>query len=340
MSTLMGNVRHKCQVNRTLENLWNPLNSVMMASRQDQTKRAYDCAFKAFVNWCKVTSQSHMPASTETIALYLVSLVQTGSSKSTLNKAFYAISWFHKLEGVEYNPCDSSAWLKLCLDGCCRLVAKPVRKKEPISIETLKTFVYTYAGANCLLGDLRITTLVILSFAGFFRINEALKLRRSDIKFYPSHCSISIRNSKTDVYRLGNSLAIAWTGTLCCPVHLLERYLLAANITDSESEEYIFRAIMCESTSKLQKLRPDRNKALSYSTVRSIFLHKLTELGLNARDYGLHSLRSAGATISANNGTLDRLWKRHGRWVSEKSKDGYVADDLHRRLSVTLGLGL
>ena len=69
MSTLMGNVRHKCQVNRTLENLWNPLNSVMMASRQDQTKRAYDCAFKAFVNWCKVTSQSHMPASTETIAL-------------------------------------------------------------------------------------------------------------------------------------------------------------------------------------------------------------------------------------------------------------------------------
>ena len=44
--------------------------------------------------------------------------------------------------------------------------------------------------------------------------------------------------------------------------------------------------------------------------------------------------------VSANNGTLDRLWKRHGRWVSEKSKDGYVADDLHRRLSVTLGLGL
>ena len=51
---------------------------------------------------------------------------------------------------------DSSAWLKLCLDGCCRLVAKPVRKKEPISIETLKAFVYKYAGAKCLLGDLRI----------------------------------------------------------------------------------------------------------------------------------------------------------------------------------------
>ena len=48
-------------------------------------------------------------------------------------------------------------------------MAKPVRKKEYIFIATLKTFVYTYAGANCLLGDLRITTLVILSFAGFFK---------------------------------------------------------------------------------------------------------------------------------------------------------------------------
>ena len=56
-------------------------------------------------------------------------------------------------------------------------------------------------------------------------------------------------------------------------------YLLAANITDSESEEYIFRAIMCESSSKLQNLSADRNKAMSYSTVNSIFLHKLIELG-------------------------------------------------------------
>ena len=81
-----------------------------------------------------------MPASTETIALYLVSLVQTGTSKSTLNKVFYAISLFHKLEGVAYTPYDSSAWLKLCLDGCCRLVAKLVRKKESIYIDTLKAF--------------------------------------------------------------------------------------------------------------------------------------------------------------------------------------------------------
>ena len=58
----------------------NPFISVMMDSRQNQTNRADECAFEAFVNCCKVTSQSHMPDSTEILALYLVSLVQTGTS--------------------------------------------------------------------------------------------------------------------------------------------------------------------------------------------------------------------------------------------------------------------
>ena len=87
MSTLMESVKPT-----ELKKFVKSTNSVnMMASRQDQTKQAYECAFKAFVNWCKVTSRSRMPASSETIALYLVSLVQTGSSKSTFNKQIQRI---------------------------------------------------------------------------------------------------------------------------------------------------------------------------------------------------------------------------------------------------------
>ena len=131
-------------------------------------------------------------------------------------------------------------------------MAKPVRKKEPLSIDNIKAFVHNYAGVNCLLSDLRIATLVLLSFAGFLRINEVLNLRRSDIKFYASYCIIFIRSSKTDVYRLGDNLVITRTGSLCCLVQLLERYLKAANITDSDSDEYIFRAVMSETASKSQ----------------------------------------------------------------------------------------
>ncbi|XP_068236956.1 uncharacterized protein [Palaemon carinicauda] len=37
-----------------------------------------------------------------------------------------------------------------------------------------------------------------------------------------------------------------------------------------------------------------------------------------------------GATSAANNGIKDRLSKRHGRWKSDKAKDGYIKDSLKR----------
>lgn len=162
--TLMESAKRKCQTNSSLQHLWLPLTQVMTASRQEQTKLSYDYAYTTFVNWCRKTNQDHLPASIETVALYLVSLVQSGASKAKLNKVFYAINWFHKMAGVKYNPCEMSSWLKLCLDGCCRLVAKPVCKKEPMTVETLKLFVQRFADTSCTLSDLRITTLVLPVF--------------------------------------------------------------------------------------------------------------------------------------------------------------------------------
>ncbi|VDI55329.1 Hypothetical predicted protein [Mytilus galloprovincialis] len=58
------------------------------------------------------------------------------------------------------------------------------------------------------------------------------------------------------------------------------------------------------------------------------------------KKYGLHSLRSGGATTCANLGISDRLFKRHGRWRSETAKDGYIKDSLKDRLIVSENLGL
>jgi pyocin large subunit-like protein len=39
-------------------------------------------------------------------------------------------------------------------------------------------------------------------------------------------------------------------------------------------------------------------------------------------------MRSGGATAAANSDINDRVWKRHGRWKSDSSKDGYVVDSI------------
>ena len=78
-------------------------------------------------------------------------------------------------------------------------------------------------------------------------------------------------------------------------------------------------------------------RSLCYTQDRELVLEKLTLLGL---DKSLHSLRSGGASAAANAGVPDCLFKRHGRWKSERTKDGYVEDKLDSRLTVSKNLGL
>ena len=74
--------------------------------------------------------------------------------------------------------------------------------------------------------------------------------------------------------------------------------------------------------------------------MRELILQNLAALGLDPKQFGLHSLRSGGASAAANAGVPDRLFKRHGRWRSENAKDGYVKDSMESRLSVSRDIGL
>ena len=82
--------------------------------------------------------------------------------------------------------------------------------------------------------------------------------------------------------------------------------------------------------------------SISYTGVCEQLLEVLKEIGLDPKEFGAHSLESGGATAAANARVPDRWFKRHGRWVSENAKDGYVKDTcrLEDRLSVSRNLGL
>jgi hypothetical protein len=56
--------------------------------------------------------------------------------------------------------------------------------------------------------------------------------------------------------------------------------------------------------------------------------------------FGLHSLRAGGASTAASADIADQMFKKHGRWKSDKAKDGYVKENLESRMSVTKNLGI
>ncbi|CAH3044737.1 unnamed protein product [Pocillopora meandrina] len=54
--------------------------------------------------------------------------------------------------------------------------------------------------------------------------------------------------------------------------------------------------------------------------------------------FGSHSLRARGASAAANAGVSDQLFKRHGRWKTDRAKDGYNKDNAESLFSVSRSL--
>ena len=321
-----------------LSELAGDLPGYCLQSKALNTQRKYRYAFDAWCNWCKTFSNQQiqaLPASDYYVSLYIVHLSKTFKSSSKINEAVYAISWAHKLAGFS-DPCQSFL-VKSVKEGGLRSTAQPVCKKEPITPEILKSLVSIFGTKNSSLADLRIASMCLLSFAGFLRFSELVNIRRSHITFHKSHLSLFIPKSKTDVLHRGNEVLISKTDKDTCPVSMLRLYLQTANINELD-DCFIFRSITFCKKSNSFKLRG--TQPLSYTRAREILLSALEKLGLDRSKFGLHSLRSGGATSAANRGIGDRLFKKHGRWSSENAKDGYVHESVSEKLSVTKALGI
>lgn len=145
-------------------------------------------------------------------------------------------------------------------------------------------------------------------------------------------CLFFLPSSKTDDYKEGNKAIIARTGNVTCPVNMVLRYMSAAKM-DTNSSGLLIRQLLFRKNSNSYVLG---YKGISYSRCRGIFLDALADLGFDSKLFGLHSLRSGGATAAVNSlgGTVsDRLLKLHGRWKSDYAKDLYVQEDISARIS-------
>ena len=308
-----------------------------MDSRAKTTVSKYAYGFKRFMNWAQKYPEidSILPASDLYVSLYLQYLLQTVKHFSSVESAFYSIKWAHKLANLP-DPCDSDL-VRSVVEAAKRNLNKPVQKKEPIDAKSIKALFHKYTIPRTL-KDLRLLSICTVSYTGFLRYNELCSIKANHLSFKSNHLEIFIPSSKTDCYRKGNSLVIAKTFTQYCPVSILLQYVQEANI-DLNSDMYIFRSMSYVKKSNNFKLRRT-NVKLSYTRAREIVKTALSSIGLNRKLFGLHSFRSGGATAAASYGVSDRLFKAHGRWKTENAKDGYVAEDLEKRLSVTKHLGL
>lgn len=312
------------------------LPELLEESRAKSTCENYKRGFRRWEAWALsngLNSKDILPAKAFHVAIYLSSLIQSANSPSSVNNAFYSVKWFHEL--FDFNSLSDSKLIANILEAAKRKLSRPVKKKEPMTIELLtKMYKCLYSEGD--VKQQRTICACLLAYAGFLRSSELLNLRRCDILINPVYMSVFIEGSKTDKYRDGAWIIIARTGTMLCPVVNLERYFLWAGI-ESDSDVYVFSHLTATSNGFV--FRKD-GKHLAYSNLRKLFIEAFKPHVNNISDFCLHSLRSGGATAAANMGIPDRMFKRHGRWLSESAKDGYVKDSIDERLKVSKSLGL
>ena len=115
---------------------------------------------------------------------------------------------------------------------------------------------------------------------------------------------------------------------------MIKRYINKAGI-NKELDLPLFRSLY-----KVKTGHRVKRQGLSASRAREILKDKMKPIVSDISKFSLHSLRAGGASAAANAGVTDRLFKRHGRWLSDRAKDGYVKDNLQERLGVSYSLGI
>ena len=255
-----------------------------------------------------------LPADPFYIALYINDLVLTQCAPGALTSAVCGIRYGHVTSGLR-NPADN-LFVKI-LEGAQRTVGrnsppKIHRQKEPVTMDMVKAIVDMYASPFNLLHHRFILT-CLLGFTGFLRISELLEIRIRNIAFHDDCVKIVIPKSKTDQVREGHIVHIVRSNGSYCPVSWLERYISDANLR--QPNYFLICRLSKTKEGHLAKgIHPLRD-----GTVRENFQKYIAPLcGDNSsKNYGLHSLRSGGASTAINNGVSERLVGKHGRWIYE-----------------------
>ena len=245
------------------------------------------------------------------------------------------MNWAHHV-GVFASPLEDP-FVKLVLQGCERISGKPTRKKEPLTCPMIKELIdlYRTRTGNPDLRQYRFLLLTVVCFSGFLRIDEILHTQLKHVQISSEYLSIFLPKCKNDQLRHGNTVYIARTNSACCPVTLTEQFLRHAQLSLLDPDAFLIPRLIKVQNGHIAH----KSAGISYTTAREAFAHYIQPLAAGGLHYiqplaagGLqfppHSLRAGGASAAAANGIKERLISKHGRWKSERARNGYIEDSI------------
>ena len=332
-------------------------------ARSDATLRAYRSDWADFAAWCAGRGLAPMPATPETVALYIASRAEAGPADergrptaplrvATLDRRLAAISQAHKLAGLESPASRSREPLHSVWAGIARALGVARRKVAP----ALAADVVAMAGAcdeavrraeaspddarpGAALRARRDKAMLLLGFAAALRRSELAAVRAEDVGYTPEGLRLLVPKSKGDQEGAGQAVGVAYgdrPGT--CPVRAVRSYLAAAGAAladqgrPSPLSGPVFR--------KVDRWGRLGSRAVTGRTVADVVKRLAGAAGLDPALYAGHSLRAGFATTAARAGKPDRAIQKQTRHKSAAMLAEYVREGRLFDENASEGIGL
>jgi len=297
---------------RGLEQLIARANTFISRARAASTVRAYRSDWNDFTHWCQSHRLNFLPATPETIALYITDLASRPLAVATIVRRLTAISKAHAAAGHTSPASTRNLVLGDTLRGIKRTLGTAQHKKEALLAKDIRRLVAT-CPKN--LSGTRDKALFLLSFAGAFRRSESSALTVEDLKFCREGVVCTLRRSKTDQEGAGREVGIPYSkDKTICPVLALKAWLRQAKIKTGS----VFRRVDRYGF-------VSRTRGLDPSSVAYIVKQAARRAGFRSvRDVSGHSFRSGHVSQAVRNGVPEYVVMKQTGHKSREVLGAYI----------------
>ena len=281
------------------------------AAKAPSTLRAYASDWRHFVAWCAAHNLEALPASPETVALYLTSLART-HRPGTLTRRLTSITKAHQARGLVSAAAVSELAVGETLKGIRRTLGTAQKGKASLLTADL---LQVLAHLSPDLAGIRDRALLLVGYAGALRRSELAALELSDVAWVEEGAVLTLRRSKTDQEGQGRGVAIPRGAHVqSCPVRALQAWIEAAGLREGA----LFRPVDRHGRLRAGHLHGD--------AVGEIVKRALGRAGFAVERFGGHSLRAGFATQAAKNGATAFDIMRQTGHRSVQTVSRYVRD--------------
>jgi integrase len=275
-------------VQAELQTLYLEADRLRRAQMSPATLHDYEHDWRNFTAWCERWRRNPLPASGETVSLYVTDLLLRGKKVSTVKRYASGVAFQHRSRGHE-NPLTEA--VRAILAGAQRTRREQPRQMEPITVDQLRAICAALRAKKTPVAT-RDRAIVLIGFLSALRRANLAELEMRDAEIRPDGIRIYVRREKNEEADRGRYLGLTPSkDPLICPVRAFEDWI---DVRGSRPG-FVFTRLDNGSKKPLERLTG--NAVL-------VAVKKAARLaGLDARyPYGAHSLRAGFVTECGQKG--------------------------------------